>query len=105
MSITKERQLVAGITIQFVLIIVLEMLAINFRTKLVGAQAGADYYRKALVELHDDHEAALEQILLYQRQDLRREYVTALDIAVRYGVITGQEAASRQINFIENRER
>jgi hypothetical protein len=105
MSSLKRRPLVAIIVIQSVTIILLTIAAINARITAAGAQAGADHYRKALVELHDDHEAALEQILLYQRQDLRREYVTALDIAVRYGVITGQEAASRQIEFIEDRDR
>lgn len=97
---TERRQLIAVIAIQTVLIIFLAVAAIFYRIEGVGAQAGADYYERALVELHEDHEAALAQLLVYEGEDLRREYLTTLDVAVRYGVVTEREAISRRIQLI-----
>ena len=97
---TKRRQVVAVIAIQTALIIFLGIAAMVYRIEGVGAQAGADYYRKALVELHEDHEAALAKILLYEGEDLQQEYLTTLDVAVRYGVVTEREAMSRRTQLI-----
>jgi hypothetical protein len=100
MSSTKQGVLFVMV-IQAVLIVVLGVVAIHLRNELIGARAGTDYYRKALIELQEDHETALRRILLYQREDLQREYLTTLDVAVRYGIVP-EEAAARQIQLSRN---
>lgn len=99
--LTGKRGALVIIVIQSILIILLTITAITLRIERVGAQAGADHYRKALVALHDDHEALLRRIILQEREDLKREYLTTLAVAVKYGVVPEEEAVSR-IRLIEN---
>ena len=90
-----KRGLLALIIIQAALIILLIIVVINLKIEGVGAQAGADYYRHALIDLHNDHEAVLRRIILQEREDLKSEYITILNVAVRHGVVNEREAASR----------
>ncbi len=99
-----KRAVLTMVVIQTVLIVVLGVVAIHFRSEWIGAQAGTDYYRKALTELHDDHETALRRILLYQRENLQREYWVALDADVRHGILT-KESAAQRIRLIKDHSR
>lgn len=92
MCSTKQRLFFGVIAVQTVLIIFLVSAAVYFKIKGLGVQAEADSYRRALAELHEDHEEALAQILLYEREELEREYLSAADVAVKYGVVTEREA-------------
>lgn len=70
----------------------------------IGARAGANYYREALTELHNDHETVLRRVLVYQREHLQREYLTVLDAAVRYGIVT-EESAAQRIQLVQDHGR
>jgi len=100
MSSTKQRLFIGVIAAQTALIIFLASAAVYFKVKGVGVRAEADSYLRALAELHEDHEEALTQILLYEREELEREYLSTLDVAVKYGVVTEQEAAARRISAV-----
>ncbi|HZR46894.1 MAG TPA: hypothetical protein VFA47_09330 [Candidatus Manganitrophaceae bacterium] len=99
MSSTKRRLLVGVLAMQAVLILFLGATAVYFRIEEVGAQAQVDYYRQALTELHEDHEEALAQILLYEQEELKHEYLSALDVAVKYGIITEKKATAQRIGL------
>jgi hypothetical protein len=65
----------------------LGIVAISSRNEGIRARAEASHYHEALAALHEDHVAVLTHSLIKEREDLRHEYLTTLEIATKQGIL------------------
>jgi hypothetical protein len=98
MGFSKNRILVGFILFQTVVILFLIHKAISIRNGALFARTEANYYKKALEEISESEGALFDEILR-EREELLREYKSALESARRHGTKIGYVLPHRATAF------